>query len=205
MDNKKKSECKTALYWTNYNFSAWLNDGKDGKPWFKYEIQNSIFLGKNKPEGQQWKNQALSLNKIDDLCYLRTIIRNILPTIGTNFIKKNYYVAHKILDEKQKDSWIDKEKPTKQELKKALTRTRFFRTYTDKDGKEQETKEFIIFTSELDILRDFVDFCISKIFYIKSKWERSFVKYDKKQSDNIDYSKNQDEFIDEKMDDEIPF
>jgi len=208
MADEKKSECKNVFYWTNYKLSAWLSEGKDGKPWFKYQLEHKVFLGKDKPEGEQYKNQSLSLNKIDDLCYLKTLVKYLIPRQNPSQLEKNCYIAHKILNEEKKLKWKDKDKPTKEEMKMSLNLTRFVKSYTDENGKTQQTKnDLIINTSELDILRDFIDFCISKIYWIKRNWQNSFEKRDKTYKDNVDYSQNsnKDEFIDENIDDEIPF
>ena len=98
MENKKKSKCITIIKWRNYKLSAWENHRKDGSTWLSYEIQRSIFLGKDKPEGQKYDNQALSLTKLEDLCYLKTIIKYIMARNNTNPINKYSFVCYKVIN-----------------------------------------------------------------------------------------------------------
>jgi len=204
-NENKSSECFTIYKWKNYNLSAWLNHGKENQ-WFAYEIQRNAFLGVDKSGKKSWSNQSLSLTKLEDLCYLKTIINYLIPKLNDNPIQKFSFVGQKVFDEEQKAKWKDKEKPTKQELKDSLKLIHFYRNYIDKDNKTQKTKLFVIRVSEIDILRDFVQFCISKIHevYKDSRKEILGKKGGSAYQDNIDYSQ-EEEFVEEKIDDDIPF
>lgn len=205
---KKTNKCYKVIRWKNYNLSAWTNKREDGSMWLNYEIQRSVFLGKDKEGNKNWSNQALSITKLEDLCYLKTLIRYMIPKLNNKPLQKFSFVSIKIFDEDEKKQWKDKDKPTKEELKKSLKLIHFFRKYTDKDKKVQETKRFILNVSELDIFRDFVEYSISQINDIYDKFEKFVYKKENpsKYKDNIDYSQeNKEEFIDEKLNDDIPF
>jgi len=195
MENNK-NVCENAIWWRGLNLSAWISKGTNNKLWFKYEIQKSTFLGKDKPEGQQWENQALSINKLEDLCYLKTLIRYLIAKKDDKVLQKNCYVARKIKDER--------------DGKEIFLKCEFFRKYRDnKDNTVKETKRLILNVSELDILRDFVEYCISQIFNIKRTWERNINKksFGSTYQDNVEHSSQEQkgEFIDEIIDDDIPF
>lgn len=204
MENKKK--CIDIIKWRNYKFCAWENHRKDGSTWLNYEIQRNVYLGTDKSGKKEYSNQSLSITKLEDLCYLKTMIKFIMARNNTKPINKYNFVCYKVLNEDKKKVWKDKDKPTKEEMKEALNLTHFFRTYKDKDNKKQKTKHLIVNSSELDITRDFIDCCISKIEHIYESEKREYRNSTYK--DNIDYSSQnsaEDDFIDEKIDDEIPF
>lgn len=185
MQNKKQRPY-SVVYWAGYNLNlgAWINHREDGSIWFNYEIQRSIFLGKDKPKDKQYQNQSLNLNKLEDLCYIKSIIRFLAVRKDDKEVKKNCYVANKILENGE------------------LKTFQLYKNYTDKDGKVQRIEGLKFNISQLDILRDFVDYCISQIHDLYSNFERNIKK---KSSSSQVYQDNEHEFVDEIVDDEVSF
>lgn len=205
MQTEKKKKCIKIIKWRNYGLSAWENTRKDNSTWLNYEIQRSVYLGTDKQGNKNYDNRSLSLTKLEDLCYLKTMLKFVMARYNAKPIFKYNYVVQKVLDEEKVKLWKDKEKPSKEEMKEALKRVHFFRNYTDKEGNKKETKHFILNSSELDITRDFVDYCISKIENIYDSEKR--MNNNSNYQDNVNYSQPEEkgEFIDEKIDDDIPF
>lgn len=177
-DDRKRSE--TAIWWRGLSLSAWINNGNDGNLWFNYEIQRSIFLGKDKPKAEQWDNRKLSINNLEDLCYLKTLIRHSIPKTSDQPYQKNCYVIRKIKEMKGE--------------KEVFTKFELFRKYRDKKDNDavKETEHLILNIGEIDILRDFVEYCISQIFDIKRTWEKNIKKeiLGSVYGDNLDHSEN---------------
>lgn len=201
---ENKKICRKIIRWKNYILGAWENYGQDGSKWLNYEVQRNQYLGETNGK-KSWRSQSLSLTKLEDLCYLKTLVRSMIATHKPVTQQKFSFVSQKIVDEKEKEKWKDKENPTKEELRKSLKLIHFYRKYRDKEKNVKETKRFIINVYELDILRDFVEHCISRIDSIYDGERR---EYKSNYQDNVNYtnsSENKGEFIDQPIDDEIPF
>jgi len=181
-----------------YSFKMWVKDieFEDGNKArkFNYSIDRSFYKGKKEDGTNDYDNRSLGLARTSDISYIRKLLQILKPKKAETEFKIGKYYARKILTPSQKDP-----------SKKFLTTYEINREYFKKETKKYERTQTVVFPcNDMYVLMDFLGDCVKQVNYALSELEPRYRAEFYGDSDK-EVGNGKGEFIDERIDDDIPF